>query len=135
MSRILLVEDNPADVFLMREALQQAGMRFELTVIEDGEEALRRMRRESPYENAPQPDMVLLDLSMPRVDGLEVCRRLRADGRTVTIDEVGGSALYLLSDLSSGVTGEIHYADSGYHIVSMPTLEELKRSDNGRGRE
>jgi enoyl-[acyl-carrier protein] reductase I len=52
--------------------------------------------------------------------------------RTVTLDEVGGSALYLLSDLSGGVTGEIHYADSGYHIVSMPTLEELKRSDSGK---
>ncbi|TAM99600.1 MAG: enoyl-[acyl-carrier-protein] reductase FabI [Rhizobiaceae bacterium] len=52
--------------------------------------------------------------------------------RTVTIDEVGGSALYLLSDLSSGVTGEIHYVDSGYHIVSMPTLEELKSFDEGK---
>ena len=49
--------------------------------------------------------------------------------RTVSLDEVGGSALYLLSDLSGGVTGEIHYVDSGYHIVSMPTLEELKRTD------
>ena len=52
--------------------------------------------------------------------------------RTVTIDEVGGSALYLLSSLSSGVTGEIHYVDSGYHIVSMPTLDELKQTDGGR---
>jgi enoyl-[acyl-carrier protein] reductase I len=49
--------------------------------------------------------------------------------RTVTLDEVGGSALYLLSGLSSGVTGEIHYVDSGYHIVSMPTLDELKSGD------
>jgi enoyl-[acyl-carrier protein] reductase I len=49
--------------------------------------------------------------------------------RSVSLDEVGGSALYLLSDLSSGVTGEIHYVDSGYHIVSMPTLEELKRTE------
>jgi enoyl-[acyl-carrier protein] reductase I len=49
--------------------------------------------------------------------------------RAVTSDEVGRSALYLLSDLSSGVTGEIHYVDSGYHVVSMPTLEELKRTD------
>ncbi|WP_173934486.1 enoyl-ACP reductase FabI [Chelativorans sp. Marseille-P2723] len=48
--------------------------------------------------------------------------------RTVTLDEIGGSALYLLSSLSSGVTGEIHYVDSGYNIVSMPVLEELKRS-------
>ncbi len=45
----------------------------------------------------------------------------------------GKSALYLLSDLSSGVTGEIHYVDSGYNIVSMPTLEELKSSDAERG--
>ena len=53
--------------------------------------------------------------------------------RTVTIDEVGGSALYLLSDLSSGVTGEIHYVDSGYHIVSMPTLDELEADGRRRG--
>ena len=47
-------------------------------------------------------------------------------GRGVTLDELGGSALYLLSDLSSGVTGEIHYVDSGYNIVSMPRPEDLK---------
>jgi enoyl-[acyl-carrier protein] reductase I len=49
--------------------------------------------------------------------------------RTVGIEEVGKSALYLLSDLSSGVTGEIHYVDSGYNIVSMPIVEELKKLD------
>ncbi|MGB6119690.1 MAG: enoyl-ACP reductase FabI [Mesorhizobium sp.] len=49
--------------------------------------------------------------------------------RTVTLDEIGGSALYLLSDLGSGVTGEVINVDSGYHIVSMPTLEELKRTE------
>lgn len=50
-------------------------------------------------------------------------------GRTVTIDEVGGSALYLLSDLSSGVTGEVHFVDSGYSTVSMPRLEALKAQE------
>lgn len=49
--------------------------------------------------------------------------------RTVTIDEVGRSALYLLSDLSSGVTGEIHFVDSGYSIMSMPRIDELKEQD------
>jgi len=49
--------------------------------------------------------------------------------RTVTLDEIGGAALYLLSDLSSGVTGEIHYVDSGYHIISMPRPEDLKEED------
>ena len=49
--------------------------------------------------------------------------------RTVTIEDVGGSALYLLSDLARGVTGEIHYVDSGFNITSMPTLELLGRAD------
>ncbi|EJF91873.1 enoyl-ACP reductase FabI [Bartonella melophagi] len=53
--------------------------------------------------------------------------------RTVNINEIGKSALYLLSDLSSGVTGEIHYVDSGYNIMSMPTLEELKQSEETQG--
>ena len=46
--------------------------------------------------------------------------------RTVTIEEIGDTALYLLSDLSSGVTGEIHFVDSGYNIIAMPRLDELK---------
>jgi enoyl-[acyl-carrier protein] reductase I len=49
--------------------------------------------------------------------------------RPVEIDEIGRSAVYLLSDMSSGVTGEIHYVDSGYNIVSMPTIEQLHRLD------
>jgi enoyl-[acyl-carrier protein] reductase I len=49
-------------------------------------------------------------------------------GRGVTLDELGGSALYLLSDLSGGVTGEIHYVDSGYNIISMPRPEDLKNN-------
>jgi enoyl-[acyl-carrier protein] reductase I len=49
--------------------------------------------------------------------------------KTVSLDEIGGSALYLLSDLSSGVTGEIHHVDSGYNIISMPRPEALKTLD------
>lgn len=50
-------------------------------------------------------------------------------GRTVTLEEIGGTALYLLSDLSTGVTGEVHFVDSGYSIVSMPRLGELKAEE------
>ncbi|HEV7636459.1 MAG TPA: enoyl-ACP reductase FabI [Bradyrhizobium sp.] len=50
-------------------------------------------------------------------------------GRGVTLDELGGSALYLLSDLSTGVTGEIHYVDSGYNVISMPRPEALKNAE------
>ncbi len=49
--------------------------------------------------------------------------------RTATIEDIGGSALYLLSDLSRGVTGEIHYVDAGYNITSLPTLERLRNAD------
>ena len=49
--------------------------------------------------------------------------------RTVTLDEVGGAGLYLLSDLSGGVTGEIHFVDSGYSTLSMPRLEEIRAAD------
>jgi enoyl-[acyl-carrier protein] reductase I len=52
-------------------------------------------------------------------------------GRGVTLDELGGSALYLLSDLSGGVTGEVHYVDSGYNVISMPRPEELKANNSG----
>ncbi len=48
--------------------------------------------------------------------------------RTITLDEVGGAAVYLLSDLATGVTGEVHYVDSGYHIISTPRPEDLKAS-------
>jgi len=53
--------------------------------------------------------------------------------RTVDINEIGKSALYLLSDMSSGVTGEIHYVDSGYNVLSTPTLEELKQNEEANG--
>ena len=52
--------------------------------------------------------------------------------RTVSLDEIGGAGLYLLSDLSSGVTGEVHFVDSGYSIVSMPRLDDLKAMDQAR---
>ncbi len=54
-------------------------------------------------------------------------------GRTVTLEEVGGAGLYLLSDLSGGVTGEVHYVDSGYNTISMPRLEALKAQQNEGG--
>ncbi len=52
--------------------------------------------------------------------------------RTPTLDEVGGAALYLLSDLAGAVTGEVHYVDCGYNVVAMPTLDALKAQDQGR---
>lgn len=117
--RILLVEDNPADVFLMREALQQAGMRFELTVIEDGEEALRRMRRESPYEDAPRPDMVLLDLNLPRNDGREVLQAIRSD------PEMNDTIVAILSSSESPLDRrQVAELKANCYITKLPDLDQ-----------
>lgn len=77
--QILLVEDNPADADLVRDALAEVGHPHRVTVVSDGEEAMRFLRRESEHAGARGPDLVLLDLNVPRKDGREVLAELRAD--------------------------------------------------------
>jgi len=76
---ILLVEDNPADVDLTQETLAYAKIRNRLHVVTDGEEALAFLRREGRYAQAIRPDLILLDLNLPRKDGREVLEELKAD--------------------------------------------------------
>lgn len=76
---VLLVEDSPGDVRLTREALRDAKVRNRLNVVSDGVEAMAYLRREGPYADVPRPDVVLLDLTLPRKDGREVLRDMRAD--------------------------------------------------------
>ena len=78
-AEFLLVEDNPGDVRLTREALQESKVRNNLSVAGDGEEALKFLRRDSPYENAPRPDIILLDLNLPKKDGREVLSEIKSD--------------------------------------------------------
>lgn len=86
--RILLVEDNPADVVLTRENLELSKILHELYVAKDGVEAMAFLRREPPHEDAPRPDLVLLDLNLPRMDGREVLERLKADPALLRIPVV-----------------------------------------------
>src|SRR6267143_494508 len=76
---ILLVEDNPGDVRLMREALREAKFQNELYVAEDGVEAIAFLRRQGKYAGAVRPDLILLDLNLPRKDGLEVLAEIKED--------------------------------------------------------
>jgi chemotaxis family two-component system response regulator Rcp1 len=77
VSRILLVEDNEADVYLFRKALEAAKLQFELTVIPDGAEALAFVRREGKYSTSSVPDLVVLDLNLPKDGGIQVLRAIR----------------------------------------------------------
>lgn len=76
---ILLVEDNPGDVRLTLEAFKENKLRNHLHVVGDGEEAMAFLRRESQYADAPRPDLILLDLNLPKKDGREVLAEVKGD--------------------------------------------------------
>jgi CheY-like chemotaxis protein len=81
---VLLVEDDPGDVLMTREAFEEY-LHNRLDVVSDGSEALAYLRREGEYADAPRPDLILLDLNLPRRDGREVRAEVKADADLCTI--------------------------------------------------
>ncbi len=88
MIEILLVEDNPGDVELTREAFEEGKIRNRLHIVGDGVEALAFLRRAGSYAGLPRPDIVLLDLNLPKKSGLEVLGEMKADPDLRTIPVV-----------------------------------------------
>ena len=76
---ILLVEDNPGDADLAREALESSKLYNRLYVVDDGEKAMSFLRRQDLYTDVPRPDLILLDLNLPRKDGREVLAEIKED--------------------------------------------------------
>src|SRR3954447_6674442 len=76
---VLLVEDDPGDVLMTREAFEEHKVNNRLTVVSDGAEALSYLRQEGEYADAVRPDLILLDLNLPRRDGREVLAEIKAD--------------------------------------------------------
>ncbi|MCO5972079.1 MULTISPECIES: response regulator [Actinoallomurus] len=85
---VLLVEDDPGDVVLTKEAFDDNKVSNKLSVVSDGEEAMRFLRREGDYADAPRPDLVLLDLNLPRMDGRQVLEEIKDDEALRTIPVV-----------------------------------------------
>lgn len=85
---VLLVEDDQGDILLTREAFELNKVKNRLNVVNDGEQAMAYLRREGEYIEASRPDLILLDLNLPRMDGLEVLREIKADPRILSIPVV-----------------------------------------------
>lgn len=85
---VLLVEDSPGDVRLTKEAFREADKSIHLSVASDGVEAMAFLRQEGAHANAPRPDLILLDLNLPKMDGREVLAQIKKDSNLRTIPTV-----------------------------------------------
>jgi CheY-like chemotaxis protein len=112
---ILLVEDDPDHVDLTRIALQTARVPFGLDVVMDGTEALQYLRREPPFQGVRPPDLILLDLNLPKLDGREVLREIKTDLDLCRIPVI---VLTTSSDLADI---EVAYQNHANSFITKPT--------------
>ncbi len=118
---ILLVEDDPGDVLMITEALERSQTPPLLHVAGDGQEALKFLHREDQHANAPRPDLILLDLNMPRMDGRQALDRIKVDERLRAIPVV----VLTTSDAESDVLASYQRFASAF-VTKPLDLEDLE---------
>jgi two-component system, chemotaxis family, response regulator Rcp1 len=125
---VLLVEDSPGDARLTREAFRDANDDIKLHVATDGVEALAFLRREAPHDKAPRPDLILLDLNLPRMDGREVLATIKEDEAFKTIPTV----ILTTSDAEVDILTSYELRANSYlsKPVDLDAFEALVRSIN-----
>ena len=98
LARILVIEDNSADVFLLRRALNKQETRFELICLTDGDDALAFIRREGAYAHAALPNLILVDLNLPKCDGKDILREIQHTRHLVGVPVCAWSSSQSLRD-------------------------------------
>ncbi|MGK0190628.1 MAG: chemotaxis family two-component system response regulator Rcp1 [Verrucomicrobiales bacterium] len=111
---ILLVEDNPGDVRLMLEILREGDIPHDFNVVTDGEQALLYLRKEEHYASKPRPDIVFLDLNMPRMGGLEVLKVIKSS------PELRSLPVIILTSSTSPEDIESAYTDHANCFITKP---------------
>jgi CheY-like chemotaxis protein len=125
---LLLVEDSPGDVRLTQEVFRRANSAVQLHVASDGVEAMAFLRHEGAYANVPRPDLILLDLNLPKMDGREVLAEIKADEDLKTIPIV----ILTTSDATEDVMKSYQLQANCYLCkpVQLEEFESLVRSIN-----
>lgn len=138
--QILMVEDDPGDVFLIKEALEASSLRFTLHHVAHGERALDFLYRRNSYEASPRPDLILLDLNLPRINGIEVLRCIKSEFDLSTIPVIvlttSKSEVDAALCRQLGASGFISKAASFEGFYGMGKLIEriwLDRADSTEG--
>jgi two-component system response regulator len=120
--QVLLVEDDPADVALMENAFADHVVRSRLHHVADGEQALTFLRRQGGHRDAPRPDLILLDLNMPRVDGRQVLTEVKADDDLKAIPVIVFTTSATDSDIVSSYS-----AHANAYVTKPIDLDDFER--------
>lgn len=120
MVEILLIEDNPGDIRLVKEVFKDAKLNNNLQVALDGEEAIKMLRQEGEYFKAPRPDLILLDLNLPKKNGREVLREIKEDDKLKCIPVVILTTSNAEEDLI-----ETYKRDANCYITKPVDLDEF----------
>jgi two-component system, chemotaxis family, response regulator Rcp1 len=125
---VLLVEDNPGDIRLTKEAFRDASPAINLHVATDGVDAMAFLRREGTHADAPRPDIILLDLNMPRMDGREVLAHIKGDENLNTIPRI----ILTTSDAEADIVKSYQLQANCYLCkpVELDSFEKLVRNIN-----
>ena len=126
--QVLLVEDSPGDVRLTQEAFREANVSIHLHVASDGVEAMEFLRKEKSHVDAPRPDLILLDLNLPRMDGRDVLAHIKADDNLKTIPTV----ILTTSDAEADIVKSYQLQANCYlsKPVEFDAFESLVKSIN-----
>ncbi len=118
--RILLIEDNPAEARLTMEALHEAGVEHELFTVGDGEAATAYLRREGGYEGVKRPDLIFLDLNLPRKDGREVLRDIKGDPLLASIP-----VIVITNSRAPEDIDQVYQLRANCYLVKPPDLDDF----------
>lgn len=114
---ILVVDDNPGDLRLIQESLREGNVPSRIHSARDGEEALAFLRRQTPFQSAPRPDLILLDLNMPKVGGLEVLKAIKGSSEWKSIPTV-----ILTTSMGDGDIKGCYEAQANAYLVKPTDL-------------